>query len=198
MDRDKPMRVRLKEVATKFVSNPLARLLLALHISPNSVTVTGFLVACFGAYLIAQGELFWGGIVMLSGSALDMLDGAMARMSGRVTAYGAFLDSVMDRLSESAILFGLLVFFTREASHLEAYLTFGTLTVSLLVSYLRARAEGLGISGDVGLMSRPERVIVIGLGLLVGYPEYALLLVFILGTATTFQRAWHVRRNFKA
>jgi CDP-diacylglycerol--glycerol-3-phosphate 3-phosphatidyltransferase len=128
----------------------------------------------------------------LGGSAMDILDGAVARLGNKETRFGAFLDSVTDRLGEAAALFGLLVFYVRQDHELGAYLAFGAVVISLMVSYLRARAEGLGIPGDVGLMGRPERIVVLVFGLVVGFPLYALGVLLTFATITMGQRIWHV------
>ncbi|MCH6552273.1 MAG: CDP-alcohol phosphatidyltransferase family protein [Planctomycetes bacterium] len=135
-----------------------------------------------------------GGIVMLAGAAMDMYDGAVARLGGKESTFGAMLDSVLDRLGETAVLFGLLVFYVRAANDGGAYLAFGALAASLMVSYLRARSEGLGVPGDVGLMGRPERIVVLGAGLLLGYPAWALGIIAALASLTVVQRAVHVWR----
>ena len=187
-------RLRARGLLTRFVSNPIARLLIALRIPPDAITLAGFLVAAYAAWLIADGRLVAGALVMLAGAALDMLDGAVARLSGKASTFGAFFDSVMDRLGEAVVLFGLAVHFTRTDADSGVYLAFAALTASLMVSYLRARAEGLAIPGDVGLMGRPERVVVLGASLLLGRPEWGLALIAALGALTVLQRAWHVRR----
>ena len=187
-------RLRARGVITRFVSNPLARLLIALHVPPNAITLAGFCVAACAAWLIADGRLLVGGIVMLAGAAMDMLDGAVARLSGKASTFGAFFDSVMDRLGEAVVLFGLAVYFTRGGDAPGVYLAFAALAASMMVSYLRARAEGLSIPGDVGLMGRPERVVVLGAALLVGYPFYGLGVIAVFGALTVLQRAWSVWR----
>ena len=187
-------RLQVRAWAARFVVEPPARLLLALHIHPNAITAAGFAVAAAAAYLLAEGLLWQGGIVMLAGAALDMYDGAVARLGGKESTFGAMLDSVLDRLGEIAVLFGLLVFYVRGADDVGAYLAFGALAASLMVSYLRARSEGLGVPGDVGLMGRPERIVVLGAGLLLGYPAWALGIIAALGSLTVVQRAVHVWR----
>jgi CDP-diacylglycerol--glycerol-3-phosphate 3-phosphatidyltransferase len=188
-------RIQAKVWATRYFSGPIARALIALRISPNAITVAGFLVVAGGAYLIAEGELFIGGAVMLGGAAMDMFDGAVARLSGRTSTFGAFLDSVTDRLGESIVLFGLLVFYVRGVDELGAYLAFGTMVASYTTSYLRARAEGLGVPGDVGFMGRPERVVVLGVGLLLGYEQIAMGVILAVASVTIVQRTAHVWRN---
>ena len=193
-----PPRLRAKAWATRFVSAPLARVLLALHVPPNAITLAGLGVAGVAAYLLAEGHLLAGGIVMLGGASMDMLDGAVARLGNKTSTFGAFLDSITDRLGEAVVLFGLMVFYVRGDDDTGAYLAFGTVVLSVMVSYLRARAEGLGVPGDVGFMGRPERVVVLGAGLLAGYPEYALGVIMAVSGLTILQRTAHVWRNTKA
>ena len=188
-------RLQARAWANRVVVEPPARLLLALHIHPNAITVAGFAVAVGAAYLLAAGRPLWvGGLVMLAGASLDLYDGAVARLGGKESTFGAMLDSVLDRLSEIAVLFGLLVFYVRGADDVGAYLAFGALAASLMVSYLRARSEGLGVPGDVGLMGRPERIVVLGAGLLLGQPSWALGIIAALASLTVVQRAVHVWR----
>ena len=190
-----PLRIRAKGWATRYFSGPIARGLVALHISANAITIAGFFVAVGAAYLLSQGELVIGGIVMLAGAIMDMFDGAVARITGKASTFGAFLDSVLDRLGEAAVLFGLLVFYIREGNELGAFLAFGTAVLSIMVSYSRARAEGLSVQGDVGLMGRPERIIVMGIGLLSKYPQYAMGVIMAVSAVTIAQRTAHVWRN---
>ena len=143
-------RLRAKEMAARYFAHPIARVLIALKISADVLTLVGFGVAALAAWFLVEGELLVGGIVMLAGAAMDMLDGSVARLSGKESTFGAFFDSVMDRLGEAAVLFGLAVYYMRDGHELGVYLAFGALTASLMVSYLRARAEGLNIPGDVG------------------------------------------------
>lgn len=190
-----PLRIRAKDWATRYFSAPIARVLIAMRVTPNMITFAGFLVACLSAYIVSEGHLFIGGLVMLAGAIMDMFDGAVARMTGTASKFGAFFDSVMDRLGEAAVLFGLLVFYVRDAHTLGAYLAFGALVASIMVSYSRARAEGLGVEGDVGFMGRPERIVVLGAGLLIGYPLYALGLILAVASVTTIQRTIYVWRK---
>ena len=179
----------------RYVSIPVARVLVSLHFSPNALTLVGFAIVIVAAYLLSTGHLLAGGITMLAGASVDILDGAVARLRQRVTRFGAFLDSVADRLGEAAVFFGLLVYYLGQSHELGVYLSFGALAASFMVSYLRARAEGLGIASDVGLMGRPERVVVLGAGLVTGYPLYALGVILILASLTVAQRLFHVARQ---
>lgn len=191
-------RVPAKTLAVRFFSDPVAGVLVALHISANMVTLAGFAVASLGGWMLADGLIWQGGLVMLAGSLMDMFDGAVARRTGQTTVFGAFLDSVMDRLGEAVVLFGLLVFYARDAHTLGAYLACGAIVTSTMVSYARARAEGLGIQGDIGIMGRPERIVVLAVGLLAyGFsddaPLYALGVITAGASFTVLQRMWYVR-----
>ena len=192
--KDLVPRLRARDMAARYFAHPIARVLIALKISADVLTLTGFGVAVVAAWLLADGQLLVGGVVMLGGAAMDMLDGSVARLSGKESTFGAFFDSVMDRFGEAAVLFGLAVYYMRDTDALGVYLVFGALTASLMVSYLRARAEGLNVPGDVGFLGRPERVVVLGVALLVGYPAYGLGIIAVVGALTVVQRAWHVRR----
>ena len=188
-------RLSLRAAAERFVAHPVARVLIALRVHPNALTLVGFGVAVAAAWLLADGRLLAGGAAMLAGAAMDMLDGSVARLSGKASVFGAFLDSVMDRLGEAVVLFGLAAFYARSGDEWGVSLAFGALTASLMVSYMRARAEGLAIGrSDVGLMGRPERVVVLGAALLLGYPLYGLGVIAALSALTMAQRAWHVLR----
>ena len=190
-----PLRIRARGWGSQYFSGPIARALVALHISANMITVAGFVVSAIAAYIISDGGLVIGGIVMLAGAIMDMFDGAVARLTNSASKFGAFLDSVLDRLGEAVVLFGLLVFYVRDAHELGTFLAFGTVVLSIMVSYSRARAEGLDVPGDVGFMGRPERIVVMGAGLLLQRPEYAMGLIMVVSLITIAQRTTHVRRN---
>ncbi len=189
------IRTSARSIVTRFFSNPIAKILIALKISPNLITVIGLVVTSLSAYLIAQGDLILGGIVMFAGAVMDLFDGAVARMAGRESAFGAFFDSVMDRLGEAITIFGLVVYFVTEENNLGIYLAFGALTFSMMISYLRARAEGLAIPGDKGILGRPERVVVLGIALITGFPVWGLGVIVIFGLFTILQRGIHVWKN---
>ena len=193
-------RVPAKTWAVRFLSDPVARLLVALHISANMITLAGLAVAGVAGWLLSEGLVWQGGLVMLAGSMMDMFDGAVARRTGQASTFGAFLDSVTARLGEAVVLFGLLVFYVRDAHTLGAYLAFGAIVTSTMVSYTRARAEGLGIEGDVGIMGRPERIVVLAAGLLVvaaaaDAPLYALGVITAGAGFTVLQRTHYVWRK---
>ena len=194
MTRPSPQ-AQAKALATRYFSNPVARVLLAMHISPNALTLAGLAVAGGAGYLLSEGWLLAGGAVMLAGAALDMLDGAVARLGQRATRFGAYLDSAADRLGEAFVLLGLLAHYVREPSELGIYLVAGALVASMMVSYLRARAEALGVTGEVGIMARTERVVVLSGSLLAGYPLYGLGIIVALSSLTSIHRVYHVLRQ---
>lgn len=164
------------------VLQPMGAFLTRLGFSPAAVTLLGFAVALVGAGLVGMGFLVGGGIVYLAGSGLDGLDGAVARVSGRVTARGAFLDATVDRLSEIAVMVGLAVAFRHELRILLLVLL--SMGAALLIPYLRAKAEAEGLNGRGGLMGRAERVILVAAGLVSGFVE-PMLWIFVVTTWMT-------------
>ena len=190
---------RLRSLLTPIV-DAIARVLVRLGFSPSGLTVIGVLIACVAAALIAQGMLAVGGVVMLIAGVFDMFDGAVARMTDRATKFGAFFDSVMDRVSEAIVLLGLLWFYLEDGEQLGAVLVYVAIVGSTMVSYARARAEGLGIECKGGLMQRPERVASLGIGIIVGqWWEPAVLIVLgviaALTVVTTVQRVVETARG---
>jgi len=137
----------------------LARPLHRLGVSPNLLTRVGLLITLCAAGLLAFGYQRIAGVVIIPASLLDALDGALARLGGRDTTYGAFLDSTLDRWAEIALYLGLLYWYTQRAARLEIVLIYLTIAGSLMVSYTRARAEGVGIECKVGLFTRTERIL---------------------------------------
>ena len=168
------------------VVDPLVAGLARLGISPNMVSVGGFAVTAAAAWPLAEGRFLIGGLLLIGGSATDMLDGALARATGKVSKRGALLDSTLDRVSE-AVLFGLLYYFADGGATEEALLVFLTLTASVLVSYVKARAEGLGLECNVGLVTRPERIVLLSAGLIADQVTIFLYIV----AATSFLTAAH-------
>jgi CDP-diacylglycerol--glycerol-3-phosphate 3-phosphatidyltransferase len=178
-----------------------ARFLGRLGFTPNALTILGsLLTACVGL-LAAQGWFLAAGVCLWLFSLTDTLDGALARATDRVSVFGAFLDSVCDRYAEAAVFFGLVWWYQTTGSSLGVALAYLALVGSLMVSYARARAEGVGLqAADVGWFQRPERIIVLGVGLLLaGFVPAALLIVLgllaVLTTVTVLQRVVHVART---
>lgn len=183
---------------------PIARLLLRLGVSPDAVTVVGTLGVVTGALaLYPRGELWWGTLFITAFVFTDLLDGTMARMSGRVSRWGAFLDSTLDRLGDAAIFGGLVLYFTGVGDHdLGAFAALACLVLGFLVSYARARAEGIGVPCDVGIAERADRLVITlvttgftGLFLPVEVLLTVLVLLAVASLVTVFQRVLLVRRE---
>ena len=192
-------RAAVRRLLRAYIEEPVARTLARLGVSPNVITLAGLVGACGSAYLLGAGSLAWGGVVMLAAGVLDLFDGAVARLTGRASKFGALLDSTADRVSEAVVLLGLLVFYMDQPSTLGAVLAFAAMVGSMMVSYVRARAEGLGVHWTGGVMTRPERVAVLGAAAIVGQwwaPAVlaALAAIAALTTLTTLQRVFYVRR----
>jgi len=166
------------------IADPVVRILSKTGITPNALTLINLALNIVAAYVIAIGHFIPGGILVLVSGLFDLLDGALARLAKKTTKFGAILDSTVDRMSEAAILFGLLIFYSGRGGRLEIALIFAVLIGSFLVSYVRARAEGLGWQCQVGLFTRAERVIVLAIGLLVNqiFVVLCILVVFVFVT----------------
>lgn len=193
--------VRARESAARVFSQPIARVLAKTGISPTALTWTGFLIALGGGALIALGYPFIAGVAVLVGAAFDMLDGALARLTNRVTRFGAVLDSTLDRLGEVAVLLGILVAYAQSGSVAGILLTGLALPGSLLVSYLRARAEAISLDCKVGLFTRTERVVIVSLGLLFSRVDYALIaalaIIVFFSFLTVVQRLLYIWQQTK-
>jgi CDP-diacylglycerol--glycerol-3-phosphate 3-phosphatidyltransferase len=193
--------VRARESAARAFSQPIARVLAKTGISPTALTWTGFLIALGGGALIALGYPFIAGVAVLVGAAFDMLDGALARLTNRVTRFGAVLDSTLDRLGEVAVLLGILVAYAQSGSVAGILLTGLALPGSLLVSYLRARAEAISLDCKVGLFTRTERVVIVSLGLLFSRVDYALIaalaIIVFFSFLTVVQRLLYIWQQTK-
>ena len=192
--------------AVRATLRPVVGLAMALHITPNTITVIGMLITLVAAGLIAGGWLLVGAAVLTAGSLLDAVDGALARAQGGGTPFGSFLDSTLDRASEAIVYIGIAGWFL--FSHGDpawpVLLTLVALAGSFLVSYSRARAEGIGLSASNGLAPRTERLVLVIAGTAVAGLGYelgligALAIVAVLTVATVFQRIWHVWRQSQA
>ncbi len=195
-------RERLRGAVRNYFEEPGARLFKAAGFSPNGITLLGFAVCVVSAYLVASGWLLWGGVVFLAGGILDLFDGALARLTGQETPFGALLDSVFDRLGEAALFVGLGVYALRAdvSEDHRAYFLVALLLALIFsqgVSYLRARGEGLGVFTRAGLMTRTERVILLGIGLLLGWVPWLMMSILVAIAAvscfTLFQRMFTIR-----
>ena len=182
----------------KWVLDPLGGFLNRLGFTPNMVTGLGLLGNTVGAIYLARGEMLTGGVWIALMTPVDALDGTMARLRGESSDFGAFVDSVSDRYSELIIYGGLLYHFLKLGEPLGGLLTFGAAAGSVLVSYVKARAEGLGYEAKVGLLTRAERYIVLAPSLIFNELYIGLGLIAIFANITALQRVWYVRKHAHA
>ena len=188
-----------RRALSNYVETPVALLMGRVGLTPNLVTIIGLLIAGVAAYLIAVGLWWAGGLVALFAGIFDMFDGALARNTGRAYDFGALLDSTIARVSEAVVLLGVLAFYLASDNDWGAMLVYAALVGSIMVSYMRARSEGLGIECKVGVMQRPERVALTGLGLVVAHWIPVVMLVVLgviaaLTTVTAIHRLVHTWR----
>jgi CDP-diacylglycerol--glycerol-3-phosphate 3-phosphatidyltransferase len=179
------------------IARRAAQIFVRTPITPNMLTLFGLVLNMAVAALLATGHLVAGGVMIIAAGLFDMLDGALAKITNRVSAFGAFLDSVVDRYSEAVVLLGLLLYYYQQLSIqrvTEVVLIYAILFGSVMISYTRARAEGLNIKNEVGLMARPERIILLAVGLLFNTVLLIpVLWVLAIGTQiTAIQRIVHV------
>ena len=177
------------------------------RVTPNALTGSGVLLCAAASVLVYfeyRNEIlfFWiAAVVFVVGSLLDILDGALARLSGKGTPFGAFLDSTTDRVSEGFMLGSIALVFHRHGNETALAFAFAAVAGSFLVSYTRARAEALGLKGDVGIGSRAERVVVVTAGLVFapwGVLPWAIYLLAVTAWFTVGQRVWSVRAQLRA
>ena len=180
----------------QFFAPPVAYVvgfLQAAGITPNALTYTGFLLTAVTALLLAGGYFRWGAILLLIASFFDMLDGSLARATSQSSPFGAFLDSTIDRYSESITLLALAIHYSHTpATRTELVLVFVILIGSLMVSYTRARAEALNLECKSGMLQRPERIVLLIIGLLIGWMLPILWLMAILTNVSAVQRIYEV------
>lgn len=179
----------------KGIIDPIAGFFLKIGLKPNMITALGLLLAGLAAYFIATGRFTIGGLILLIGAPLDVVDGAMARQLGEPSKFGGFIDSVTDRYSELVVLLGLLIYFIGNGSLLASVLVFVAAAGSVMVSYTKARAESLGFSAKVGLLTRVERMIITVVFLIIGQPIIALWIIAILANFTAVQRILFVHKQ---
>jgi CDP-diacylglycerol--glycerol-3-phosphate 3-phosphatidyltransferase len=180
------------------ITDPIVEILSRSGITPNALTFINLALNIVAAYVIATGHFIIGGVLVLVAGLFDLLDGALARFTKQTTKFGAILDSVADRISEAAILCGLLIWYIpQEGASLEIVLIFVVLVGSFLVSYIRARAEGLGWQCQVGLFTRAERVIVLAIGLLINQIFIVLCVLVIFVFFTVVQRLVYLWKQSK-
>lgn len=176
------------------LADPVARVLLRAHVRPNHLTLAGLGVSAVAAHALAGGRSGTGAALLALAGLFDFFDGALARAARQVTPFGAFLDSVVDRYSDMLVMFGVLFFYHRTGDGIGAMLTMLALAGTVMVSYTRARAESIGVPCHIGLMERPERLIVLVAGAASGLLTPAMAVLAILTNVTALQRIWHTRR----
>jgi CDP-diacylglycerol--glycerol-3-phosphate 3-phosphatidyltransferase len=195
------------------VINPLIKLMIKVGVTPNIVTFTGFLGNCLAAFFFinaafretdAMAWIGWGGLILNLSGLFDMMDGRLARLGNMSSAFGAFWDSTLDRYSELISLGGLAAFWFTVGNSLWGVVTLLALIGSIMVSYVRARAEALGLECKVGLMQRPERVVVLSVGAMVTglinngiAVNIAVALIAVLANITAFWRVWYCYKQLK-
>jgi CDP-diacylglycerol--glycerol-3-phosphate 3-phosphatidyltransferase len=170
-------------------------LLAKAGVSPNALTVFGFVTTLAVAWVLSTGRFFLGGFLVLLTGSLDFLDGALARYTGRSTVFGAFLDSTLDRFSDAALFLGLLAYYASQGSYHHILLIGAAMLGSMVTSYARARAEGLGLKDEVGLFTRTERIILLAIGLIANQMLVILWIIAVLSNFTALHRIFHVWRQ---
>ncbi|MDO8746134.1 MAG: CDP-alcohol phosphatidyltransferase family protein, partial [Thermodesulfovibrionales bacterium] len=151
-----------------FLDKPLSPILKRIRIHPNIFTLTGFMITAIAAVVIPY-NIKLGGLLILAGGLFDMLDGISARVNNKITKFGAFLDSLLDRYSDAFLFLSTAWYLASKGEHTAAFLSLGTLIGAFLISYARARAEGLGEECKTGIMERPERIILLICAALTGW-----------------------------
>jgi CDP-diacylglycerol--glycerol-3-phosphate 3-phosphatidyltransferase len=181
---------------TFFIVDPVVTFLARYRLSPDTLTVAGMVAHFFFAWLIAVGQMQWASIAMFFVVPLDAFDGALARKLGRKQwGFGAFLDSTLDRLAEIILFGGFIYYYVQQENELMLAVAYIAITGSIMVSYTRARAEALGLSCKVGILSRVERYALMMFFLVLNKPDLALVILAVGTYVTTFQRMFHVWRQ---
>ncbi len=186
------------EQKTRVIARPtleaIGRTLVRWHITPNVVTYVGLLLTTGVAVLAGLGWMRWAGLAYIVAAVCDAMDGTVARISGKGSRFGAFLDSTIDRFEESIVFLGLVVYYAREGAQWELLVLLIVTVASLMVSYTRARAESLGAACKVGVMTRPPRVGLLIVGMILDQVFIALIVLAVAALFTAFHRMFHVWR----
>tara|TARA_B100001996_G_scaffold374343_1_gene352831 strand:- start:2218 stop:2817 length:600 start_codon:yes stop_codon:yes gene_type:complete len=188
----------LRSRANKLIIDPVVNILIILKFTPNLVTVLGFLVVCLSAFFATQGNFRIAGILVMLSGLMDVYDGALARKLDQDSDKGAFLDSTLDRLGEAVILIGVIYFYSIKNDSSMVVMASISITFSLMISYLRARLEGLGYNSKSGIFTRPERVLIVGLGLIFFNPVFMISVLTIavsVGLIHRFFLFWKLLRK---
>ncbi|HEV3055254.1 MAG TPA: CDP-alcohol phosphatidyltransferase family protein [Solirubrobacteraceae bacterium] len=204
--RTSPRRTRQRRNGGPITQEYVRNRLIESRLTPNAISLTGFALNLAAAGLVVGRLFFLAGIAFIVGSIMDTLDGRYSRMSGKGTAFGAFLDSTLDRLEEGIVLTAVGAYFASQHNQAATAATVAAVLFSLMVSYTRARAEALGVECKVGLATRPVRVVILSAGLVfargasLGHFYLLAPAVYVLAGLTIFttaQRIWHVRQQLK-
>jgi len=185
----------LLRIKFKGVADPIGAFLNRLGIAPNTLTFAGLVGNLIGAMFLAQGKFLIGGLIILAMGPLDALDGTMARLRGEASDFGAFVDSVTDRYIELLIYGGLLAHYLQQADTFMSGLVFIAAAGSIMVSYVKARAETLGFEAKWGILTRTERFLVLVPSLVLNHPTVGIAIVAFLANITALQRIYFVRRQ---
>jgi CDP-diacylglycerol---glycerol-3-phosphate 3-phosphatidyltransferase len=180
------------------LGDPVARALLRAHVRPNHLTVVGLGVSIVAAGALAHGRLRLGAVLLTLAGLFDFFDGSLARLANSVSAFGAFLDSVVDRYSDLVVLLGVVIFYHRAADTNGVFLTMVALIGTIMTSYTKARAQSIGVACEIGLIERPERLIVLIAGATFNQLTPAMIALALLTNLTALQRIFYMRREVAA
>ncbi|NIM94331.1 MAG: CDP-alcohol phosphatidyltransferase family protein [Anaerolineales bacterium] len=194
---DEPRPTLTDQVRARYGSfaDPIAAFFLERGITPNTMTLIGLGGNFIGSIFLALGEFLIGGLIILVMGPFDAIDGAMARQSGETSKFGAFVDSVTDRYSELLILGGLMAYYVRIYSRVWVLVTFLAIVGSIMVSYVRARAESLDYDAKIGIMTRMERYLILAPTTILSIPHIGISIIAVFANFTAFQRIWSVRKQ---
>jgi CDP-diacylglycerol--glycerol-3-phosphate 3-phosphatidyltransferase len=181
--------------AFKNVLDPIGIFFNNLGIYPNTMTLLGLAGHTIGAFFLFRGDMLVGGLILLAMAPIDALDGTMARLRGEPSDFGAFVDSVADRYSELVIFLALIIYFAQQGEWLNSIVVYLAAAGSILVSYVRSRAESLGYEAKVGLLTRLERYVVLVPALILNIPMVGLWIIAVMANFTAIQRIVYVRKQ---
>jgi CDP-diacylglycerol--glycerol-3-phosphate 3-phosphatidyltransferase len=176
------------------LGDPVARVLLRAHVRPNHLTMVGLGVSILAAGALSQGSLRTGAVLLALAGLFDFFDGSLARLANRVSAFGAFLDSVVDRYSDLVVLLGVVLYYHRAADTTGVFLTMVALVGTIMTSYTKARAQSIGVACEIGLIERPERLVVLIAGAVFNVLTPAMIALAVLTNLTALQRILYTRR----
>lgn len=193
------LRKSARAAIARWFEEPISVALVTIGFNANAATIAGFFLAVAAAGFAAVGQFLIAGLISIPAALFDMIDGAIARRTGKVSDKGALLDSTFDRLSEAALLLGLLIYYSSTDTFRQdaIILAFVAFVGSIMVSYIRARAEGLGYKGTSGFLTRPERVVIMTVALIIGQPIWGLWILAVGTPLSAFYRFWAEWRNAK-